>query len=182
MTCLGYLPGTGCNTIHGMRWHDGAFMVSDERGLLDVDVIHGYLLGSYWAADIPRQIVERSIAGSLCFGLYHVGESRPQDGANGDQRPVRTQIGFARTITDCATFAYLADVFVLEQWRGRGLSKFMMRSVMAHPQLQGLRRWMLATADAHGLYRQFGFDAQGDPGRIMEIVDREIYRRQRATR
>jgi len=182
MTAVGYRPGVGCNTIHHVRWRDGEFMVSDERGLLDLDVIHGYLLRSYWAENIPREVVERSIAGSLCFGLYHLGESRPQDGAGVSAPAPRTQIGFARTVTDCATFAYLADVFVLEQWRGRGLSKLMMRSLMAHPQLQGLRRWMLATADAHGLYRQFGFDAQADPGRIMEIVDREIYRRPRATR
>ncbi len=165
-----------------MEWREGEFEVSDERELLDVDVIHGYLLGSYWAAGIPREIVERSIAGSLCFGLYHVTGARPQEGSRGGAVAPRTQIGFARTVTDRASFAYLADVFVLEEWRGRGLSKFLMRSVMAHPQLQGLRRWMLATADAHGLYRQFGFDAQREPERFMEIVDREIYKRLAATR
>lgn len=147
-----------------MEWRDGDFVVSDERVRLDVDVIHGFLTSSYWAAGIPRDVVERSIANSICFGLYH-------------SDPPPALIGFARVITDRATMGYLADVFVLEAWRGRGLSKFIVRCVLAHPQLQGLRRWMLATADAHGLYRQFGFETPRDPARLMEIVDREIYAR-----
>jgi GNAT superfamily N-acetyltransferase len=146
-----------------MEWREGEFLVSDDPARLDVGVIHGYLQRSYWAAGIPRSVVERSIAGSLCFGLFHAAAAP-------------AQAGFARVVTDRATFGYLADVFVLEEWRGRGLSKFIVRCVLAHPELQGLRRWMLATADAHGLYRQFGFDATRDPARFMEIVDREIYR------
>jgi hypothetical protein len=118
-------------------WQCESFTVSDETARLDLDVIHGYLRRSYWAENVPRAVVARAIEGSLNFGVFH-------DGA---------QIGFARVITDRATFAYLADVFVLEPWRGRGASKCLMRCIRGHPELQGLRRWMLATADAHGLYR-----------------------------
>jgi GNAT superfamily N-acetyltransferase len=143
------------------EWHHEGFTVSDDPGRLDVAVIHGYLRRSYWAENIPLEVVERANRGALCFGLFHGGE----------------QIGFARVITDRATFAYLADVFVLEEWRGRGLSKFLMRCIRAHADLQGLRRWMLATADAHGLYTQFGFSALHQPERLMEIVDRDVYRR-----
>jgi GNAT superfamily N-acetyltransferase len=143
------------------EWHHEEFTVSDDPGRLDVAVIHAYLRRSYWAENIPLEVVERAIRGALCFGLFHGGE----------------QIGFARVITDRATFAYLADVFVLEEWRGRGLSKFLMRCIRAHADLQGLRRWMLATADAHGLYTQFGFSALRQPERLMEIVDRDVYRR-----
>lgn len=143
------------------EWHHHEFSVRDEPERLDVAVIHAYLRRSYWAENIPLDVVERAIRGALCFGLYHD----------------REQIGFARVITDRATFAYLADVFVLESWRGRGLSKFLMRCIRTHPDLQGLRRWMLATADAHGLYQQFGFSGLRQPERLMEIVDREVYRR-----
>lgn len=142
-------------------WHHGEFTVSDDRARLDLAVIHGCLSRSYWAENVPLEVVERSIAGSLCFGLYRE----------------RDQIGFARVITDRATFAYLADVFVLEAWRGRGLAKWLMRCIRAHSGLQGLRRWMLATADAHGLYEQFGFTPLRQPERLMEIVDRDVYRR-----
>ncbi len=148
-----------------MEWRHGEFTVSDERARLDLGVIHGYLRRSYWAQDIPLEVVERSLEHSVCFGLFRTGVGQSE------------QIGFARVITDRATMGYLADVFVLEAWRGRGLAKFLMRCVQAHPDLQGLRRWMLATADAHGLYRQFGFATPGDPRRLMEIVDREIYKR-----
>lgn len=151
-----------------MQWRHEAFTVSDERERLDLAVIHGYLERSYWAGNVPRDIVARSIEHSLCFGLYAEGA----DNASG-------QIGFARVVTDRATTAYLADVFVLEPWRGRGLSKFLMRCIRSHPDLQGLRRWMLATADAHGLYRQFGFVPLSDPERLMEIVDRDVYQRLR---
>jgi GNAT superfamily N-acetyltransferase len=143
------------------EWHHGEFTVSDDPARLDVGVIHDYLRRSYWAENVPLEVVERSIRGSLCFGLYRE----------------REQIGFARVITDRATFAYLADVFVLEAWRGRALAKFLMRCIREHADLQKLRRWMLATADAHGLYEQFGFSALGQPERLMEIVDRDVYRR-----
>jgi GNAT superfamily N-acetyltransferase len=146
-------------------WLRPPFSVLTDPAKLDLSVIHGYLTRSYWSPGIPRAVVVRGIEHSLCFGLFHD----------------KAQIGFARVISDCATFAYLADVFVLEAWRGRGLSKFLMECVRSHPQLKDLRRWLLATADAHGLYRQFGFTALGKPERIMEIVDPDVYRRLAAT-
>ncbi len=139
----------------------GRFLISTDRAKLDLDVIHKFLTHSYWAAGIPRATVARSIENSLCFGVY--------DDSN--------QIGFARVISDFATYAYVADVFILEPYRERGLAKELMASVMAHPQLQGLRRWSLATRDAHGLYAQFGFTALENPSRSMEIVDWELYSR-----
>ena len=128
------------------------FTVSTEKERLDRGAIHEFLRGSYWAKGIPREMVDRSIENSLCFGLY-------------DGDPL---VGFARVITDKATFGYLADVFVLESHRGRGLATWFMEVIMAHPDLQGLRRWMLATADAHGLYRKVGFTPPSKPERIME--------------
>ena len=145
-----------------MEWRRGAWTISTESARLDRDLVHGYLSGrSYWAARIPRKVVDRSIEGALCFGVYD-GEA---------------QVGFARVITDRATFAYLADVFVLESHRGRGIASWLMEVVMGHPDLQGLRRWILMTRDAHGLYEKFGFRRIADPSRCMEIVDREIYDR-----
>ena len=118
------------------------YLISTDPSLLDVDVIYNYLSGeSYWAKNIPRDVVEKSIANSLCFGLYHHNR----------------QIGFARLITDKATFAYLADVFIISEYRGKGLSKWLTQVIHAHPELQGLRRWVLGTQDAHGLYEQFGW-------------------------
>jgi len=145
-----------------VEWRRGAWTISTESARLDRDLVHGYLSGrSYWAARIPRKVVDRSIEGALCFGVYD-GEA---------------QVGFARVITDRATFAYLADVFVLESHRGRGIASWLMEVVMGHPDLQGLRRWILMTRDAHGLYEKFGFRPIADPSRCMEIVDREIYDR-----
>jgi GNAT superfamily N-acetyltransferase len=138
-----------------------AFSVSTDPARLDVGVIHGFLVGSYWARGIPREVVERSIRGSLCFGLF--------DGAR--------QVGFARVVSDYATFAYIADVFVLESHRGRGLAKWMMECVLAHPELQGLRVWRLTTRDAHDLYRQVGFGPPRRPQNHMEILDVDIYTR-----
>jgi len=118
------------------------YLISTDPALLDIDVIHQYLSAeSYWAMNIPRMVVERSIRNSLCFGVYQEEK----------------QIGFARLITDKATFAYLADVFILEDYRKKGLSKWLMETIQSHPELQGLRRWMLGTRDAHGLYEQFGW-------------------------
>ena len=129
---------------------------------LERDMIYAYLSGeSYWAAGLPRDVFERSLAGSLCFGVYVAGK----------------QVGFARMITDQATFAYLADVFVLPDWRGRGISKALLAHILAHPGLQGLRRMLLATADAHGLYAQFGFTALSRPERMMERLDQQVYQR-----
>lgn len=137
------------------------YEVSTDRDRLDLTAIHAYLTRSYWSPGISREIVERAIARSLCFGVYHGTR----------------QVGFARVVTDCATFGYLADVYILEAHRGRGLSKRLMSAIMAHPDLQGLRRFTLATRDAHGLYRQFGFAEVAQPDRLMEIVRPDIYRR-----
>ena len=142
--------------------HRDAFTVSDDPARLDVEAIHDYLAHhSYWAEGIPRDVVARGLEHSLCFGLY--------DGAR--------QIGLARMITDRATFAYLCDVYVLEEYRGRGLGKWLMDRVMAHPDLQGLRRLQLVTRDAHELYRPLGFAEPTQPGRHMEIVRPGIYKR-----
>jgi len=135
------------------------FRISTDPARLDIGVIHGFLTRSYWAAGIPVEIVERSIAGSLPFGIYHGN----------------AQVGFARVITDYATFGYVADVFVLEEYRGRGLAKWLVATIMAHPDLQGLRRWMLATRDAHGLYARYGFVPLRGPDRWMELHRPEIY-------
>jgi len=137
------------------------FSVSTDRSRMDLDVIHGFLVRSYWSPGIPRELVVRAMENSLCFGLFHEA----------------AQIGFARVISDRASFAYLADVFILEPWRGRGLSKFMMECIKGHPDLQNLRRWLLATADAHGLYAQFGFAPIKKPERLMERVEPDIYQR-----
>jgi GNAT superfamily N-acetyltransferase len=139
--------------------HRDGFTVSTDPARLDVGAIHALLATSYWAEGIPRETVEKSLRGSLCFGLYE--EDR--------------QIGLARVITDGATFAYLCDVYVLPEARGQGLGKWLMQCVMAHPDLQGLRRFSLATRDAHELYRPFGFTEVQNPGRLMEIVRPGIY-------
>ncbi len=137
----------------------GDYQISTDPQRLDVAAIHAFLTQSYWSPGIPRATVERAISHSLCFGLYRGTE----------------QAGFARVVTDRATFAYLADVFILEAHRGQGLSKWLMQVVMAHPDLQGLRRFMLATRDAHGLYRQFAFDELANPSRMMEILRPDVY-------
>ena len=135
------------------------YEVSDDKSRLNIDVIHGYLRESYWSPGVPRSIVERAIQGSLCFGVY-LGSD---------------QVGFARVVTDKATFAYLADVFILEPHRGQGLSKNLMAFISGHADLQGLRRFMLATNDAHGLYTQFGFSELGNPPSYMEILRPNVY-------
>jgi len=127
--------------------------ISTDPGRLQLDAIHAYLTRSYWSPGIPRDVVATAIANSLCFGLY-LGD---------------TQVGFARVVTDRASFAYLADVYVLEGHRGQGLSKRLVGQVLAHPELQGMRRFLLATRDAHGLYAQFGFKAPARPQNFMEI-------------
>jgi N-acetylglutamate synthase-like GNAT family acetyltransferase len=134
------------------EWHRGPYTISTDRSRLDLEVIHGYLSRSYWAAGRSLETIRRSIEHSLAFGVYE-GER---------------QIGFARVITDYATFAYLADVFILEEFRGQGLGKGLMEVISAHPELQGLRRWMLVTRDAHELYRQYGFTNLAQPESVME--------------
>ncbi len=136
------------------------FIISTDSARVDVDAVHAYLTRSYWAEGIPQDIVARSISHSLCFGMY-----------TGDK-----QIGFARVISDRATYAYLADVYILEDYRGQGLGKWLMACIMAHPDLQGLRRWSLATRDAHGLYRQYGFTELKAPDRYMEIAHANFYK------
>ncbi len=140
-------------------WVRGEFEISTDPARIDLATVHNFLTHSYWAKGIPVETAQQSIQNSLCFGVYQ-----------GKQ-----QVGFARIITDYATFAYLADVFILEQYRGRGLSKWLMECIVAHPQLQGLRRWMLATRDAHQLYAQFGFVPLKSPDRMMEILRPDVY-------
>lgn len=142
-----------------VEFRRGSCLVSTDRRKLDLDVIHSFLTNCYWCPGIPRAVVARSIRGSLCFGVYV------------DKR----QVGFARVITDYATYGYLADVFILEGHRGHGLSKWMMQCIMRHPALQNLRRWSLVTRDAHGLYEQYGFVRPARPERYMEIVRRSVY-------
>ena len=144
----------------------GEFLLSTDPARLDLDVIHGFLTNCYWAKGIPREIVARSIEHSLCFGVYDVSSA---------------QVAFARVVSDFATVAYLGDVFVLESHRGRGLSKWMMECVMQHPALQGLRRWILLTRDAHGLYSQFGFTPVKAPERYMELHNAGVYEIRKTT-
>lgn len=139
-----------------------ALQVSTDKDRLDIGLIHRFLTAeAYWSRGIPRATVEQAIAGSLCFGGYLDG----------------CQVAFARVVTDGATFGYLADVFVLPEHRGQGHSKALMAEVMAHPQLQGLRRFSLATSDAHGLYAGFGFTAPARPQNLMEKLDPDVYMR-----
>jgi GNAT superfamily N-acetyltransferase len=138
----------------------GEFLISTARSRLDLNLIHGFLSRCYWAEGIPLEVVARSLDHSLCFGLYE------SSGA---------QIGFARVVSDFATVAYLGDVFVLESHRGRGLSKWLMECIMKHPALQHLRRWILLTRDAHGLYSQFGFTPVKAQERYMELHRPGVY-------
>jgi N-acetylglutamate synthase-like GNAT family acetyltransferase len=136
------------------------FEITSNPTDLDLNVIHAFVSESYWAKNIPLATLKKAISNSLVFGAY---------------KPSGEQVGFARVVTDKATFAYLADVFVLEECRGLGLSKLLMQSVCAHPDLQGLRRFMLATSDAHGLYSQFGFNQVENPEILMQIWQPGIY-------
>ncbi|WP_181305067.1 GNAT family N-acetyltransferase [Rufibacter sp. XAAS-G3-1] len=138
------------------------YLLSFDKDLLQLEVIHGFLREVYWSRGIPKQVVKKAIEHSLCLGIYAEGK----------------QVAFARLITDYATFAYLCDVFVLEDYRGKGLSKWMLQAFRSHPELQGLRRWMLATEDAHSLYTQFGFEPLPHPERFMQLHTPDIYHRQ----
>ncbi len=144
------------------------YNISTERQRLDIDCIHRFLsVSSYWATDIPIDVVRRAVENSLCFGVYHF----------------ETQIGFARVVTDRATFAYLADVFILDEHRGKGLSKWLVETIHGHPELQGLRRWMLVTKDAQSLYRQFGWELipESVMGRFMQIHCPDVYQTGKAS-
>lgn len=138
------------------------FKISSNREDMDLSLIHQVISGSYWAKGIPLETLRRALDNSLCFGIFT--EAGPQ-------------VGFARVISDSATFAYLADVFVVEDFKGRGLSKWLMETVIAHPTLQGLRRFVLATLDAHGLYKQYGFKPLAHPDIFMERWVPDIYTR-----
>ena|SRR5438034_8861090 len=134
-------------------WHRNDYVISTDPERLNLEFIHHFLANtSYWAKGRPLTVLKRAIENSLNFGLYKGPE----------------QLGFARVVTDRATFAWLADVFIIEDYRGKGLSKWLLETIVSHPELQGLRRWVLATKDAHELYRQFGFTQLNDPGRWME--------------
>ena len=141
------------------EWRRDAFTISTDPARLDLDAIHAFLVDSYWARGIPRDVMERSIRNALPFGIY--------EGAR--------LAGFARVVTDYATVAYVGDVFVLEPWRGRGLSRWLMECVLAHPELQGFRRWILLTRDAHGLYARAGFTPLASPERWMERWTPDAY-------
>jgi GNAT superfamily N-acetyltransferase len=143
------------------QWFLDHYEISTDPQRLDVEVIHHFLSEeSYWSPGIPRHTVERAIKNSLCFGVYAGAE----------------QVGFARVVTDKTTFGYLADVFIVSTHRGKGLSKWLMQCILGHEELQGLRRFLLFTSDAHGLYRQVGFKEVESPSRVMEILRRDIYR------
>lgn len=143
-----------------LETHRDGLTISTDPARLDLEMVRSFLADrSYWAKGIPFPVVKKALENSLCFGVYE-----------GDQ-----QVGLARVITDYATFAYVADVFILEAYRGRGLSKWLMAVLMSHPDLQGLRMWLLFTRDAHGLYSQYGFETVVDPDRIMVIRNRDIY-------
>ena len=135
------------------------YSISTDWALFDLEVIHDFLSQTYWSKKIPKPLVERMMKNSLCFGIYHH----------------KSQVGFARIISDLSTFAYLADVFVLPEHRGKGLSKALVATILAHPELQGLRRWMLITLDAQGLYDQFGFKPIAHAERHMEIHRSGLY-------
>ena len=142
------------------------YAITSDKGHLDTAAIHAFLAQSYWSPGIPRAVVERAIANSLCFGVLFREE----------------QIGFARVVTDSATFAYLADVYILPEHRGRGLGRRLMEHVIGHPDLQGLRRFLLATRDAHSLYAKFGFKPLARPERIMEVHNPNLYLESQSTR
>lgn len=147
------------------EWRRGEYIISTDKQRLDLTTIHAFLSTSYWAEGIPLETVQRAIEHSMAFGLYR------------DEQ----QIGFARLVTDYTTFAYVADVFVLEPFRGQGLSKWLLSVMREHPELQGLRRWLLGTKDAHGLYKQFGFTPLWWPERFMEVLVPDIYTRKDIT-
>lgn len=144
-----------------MIWTRAPYRISDDPADVDVDAVHRFLATSYWAKGIPRETVARSLEHALTFSLRDAGG----------------QVGFARAVTDRATFAYLADVYVLPGHRGRGLGSWLVTTALGHPELQGLRRWLLATRDAHALYAKHGFRPVADPSILMTIHDPDIYTR-----
>ena len=152
------MPDQGARLSAFERSQD-TFRITTDVAAMDLDAVHAYLTRSYWSEGISKELVARAMTGSLCFGLL--------DG--------RRHVGFARVITDRATYAYLCDVYVLDEYQGRGLGTWLMREVMTHPDLQGLRRFGLATRDAHGLYEKLGFTALANPSGHMEIARPGMY-------
>lgn len=145
-----------------MKWKKDGFIITTSKNKMDIPYIHEFISNkSYWAEGIPLAVVKRSIEGSLCFGIFHASK----------------QIGFARVITDSATFGYLADVFIDDNYRGKGLGKWLVEVIVSHPELLGLRNWMLATRDAHGLYEKFGFKPLENPERIMRKNIPDAYKK-----
>lgn len=140
------------------EYRNGDYMISTDKKRLKTVVIHAFLRQSYWGSNMTFDSVKKSIKNSFCFGMYKNEE----------------QVGFARVVTDHTTFAYLADVFILENHRGEGLSKWLVETVMSHPELQNLRRWLLITKDAHGLYKKFGFKGINNPDEYLEIFNPDI--------
>jgi GNAT superfamily N-acetyltransferase len=143
-----------------VEWHRDEFSVTCDPARIDRQFVAAFLATTYWAQGVPRTIVEKSMDGSICFALLHTDR----------------QIGFARVITDRAVIAYLADVFVIPEYQGKGLGTWLVECVLAHPELSGLRRWILVTRDAHGLYGKFGFQPLARPDRFMELHNPDIYR------
>jgi len=143
------------------EWRKDEYLISTDKTKIDIETVHDFLSRSYWAENIPLEVVQKSIDNSLCFAIYRQ----------------QKLIGFARVISDFATFAYLADVFILPGERGKGLSKWLIGIIIAYPELQGLRRFTLATRDAHGLYAQFGFSAFDKPERWMQKHDPGVYKK-----
>lgn len=141
------------------QWRRDGLTVSTDPARLDIDMLYAFLSTCYWAQGIPRAVCVRSIIKTESFSEY--------EGPR--------QVGFARVVTDYATVGYMGDVFILEPWRGRGLSRFLMDSIMAHPELQGFRRWMLLTHDAHGPYSRYGFTELNAPERWMEKWVKDVY-------
>jgi GNAT superfamily N-acetyltransferase len=155
---LGYLEWDRINNM--AEWRKGDFVITTDPQRLDLDDIHGFLSQeSTWAKGIPRAVFDKSLLASLCFGLLHN----------------RQQAGFARVISDYSTVAYLGDVFVVPEYRGHGLSKWLMACVMAHSDLQHLRRWILVTGNAHSLYRKYGFKELAQPETYMELYNPRVY-------
>ena len=144
--------------------HQDEYLVSTDPKKLDAEAIHAFLTTAYWSPGIPLAVVKKALANSLCFGLYHRGK----------------QVGLSRVVTDYATYAYLCDVYVLEAHRGKGLGHLMVECIMTHPELQNLRRFTLATRDAHGVYAAFGFTGLKAPERMMERHDPQVYQRMAA--
>jgi GNAT superfamily N-acetyltransferase len=157
--------------MHVEARRDG-FLISTDPSRIDLDLVHAFLRDIYWCAGIPRDTVWKGIENSITFGVY---EDDARAAATTQKRAM--QFGFARVVTDRATFAYLTDVFILDNYRGRGLSAWLMEIILEHPDLQGLRRFCLLTRDAHGLYAKFGFKPLPDPSRYMELWDPEVYTR-----